>query len=79
MKMTVFWDAAQYGLVEFYRRFRGSCCHHHQGDEYEAQQPTKKLTKGGVLHKLQTSSLARFTHSCVRNALLEMVRGALKL
>jgi hypothetical protein len=42
-------------------------------------QPTKKLTKGGVLRKRNTSSLARFNHSCVRNALLEMVRGASKL
>jgi hypothetical protein len=42
-------------------------------------QPTKKLTKGGVLRKRQTSSLARFNHSCVRDALLEMVNGALKL
>jgi hypothetical protein len=42
-------------------------------------QPTKKLTKGGVLRKRQTRSLARFDHSCVRNALLEMVQGALKL
>jgi hypothetical protein len=42
-------------------------------------QPTKKLTKGGVLRKRHTSSLARFDHSCVRNALLEMVKGALKL
>jgi hypothetical protein len=41
-----------------------------------ANQPTKKLTKGGVLHKRQTSSLARFDHSCLRNALLEMVEGA---
>jgi hypothetical protein len=41
--------------------------------------PTKKLTKGGVLCKRQTSSLARSDHSCVRNVLLEMVKGALKL
>jgi hypothetical protein len=41
-------------------------------------QPTKKLTKGGVLRKRETSSLARFDHSCVRNALLEMVNGALQ-
>jgi hypothetical protein len=46
---------------------------------FETNQPTKKLTKGGVLRKRQTSSLARFNHSCVRNALLEMVKGALKL
>jgi hypothetical protein len=39
----------------------------------------KSLTKGGVLRKRQTSSLNRFDHSCVRNALLEMVKGALKL
>jgi hypothetical protein len=42
-------------------------------------QPTKKLTKGGVFRKIETSSIARFDHSCVRNALLEMVNGALKL
>jgi hypothetical protein len=41
------------------------------------QPPTRKLTTGGVLHKRQTSSLARFHHSCVRNAFLEMVKGAL--
>jgi hypothetical protein len=41
-------------------------------------QPTKKLTKGGVLCKRETSSLARFDHFCVLNALLEMVNGALK-
>jgi hypothetical protein len=40
-------------------------------------QPTKKLTKGGVKHRRETSSLARFDHSCVRNALLEMVNVAL--
>jgi hypothetical protein len=41
-------------------------------------QPTKKLTEGGVLRKRQTSSLARFDHSCLRNVLLEKVKGALK-
>jgi hypothetical protein len=51
-----------------------------QGTEVAAaNQPTKKLTEGGVLRKHQTSSLARFDHSCVRNALLEMVNGTLKL
>jgi hypothetical protein len=40
--------------------------------------PTKKLTKGGVLRKRQTSSLARFHLPCVQNALLEMVNGALE-
>jgi hypothetical protein len=32
MKMTVFWDIAPCSLVEVYRRFRGACCLHHQGD-----------------------------------------------
>jgi hypothetical protein len=43
-------------------------------------QPTnqpKRLTKGGVRRMRETSSLARSNHSCVRNALLEMVNGAL--
>jgi hypothetical protein len=33
MKMTVFWVAAPCSLAEVYRRFRGPCCLHHQGDE----------------------------------------------
>jgi hypothetical protein len=33
MKMAVFWVVAPCSLVEVYRRFRGSCCLHHQGDE----------------------------------------------
>jgi hypothetical protein len=48
-------------------------------DDKTTNQPTKKLTKGGVLRKRHTSSLARFNHSCVQNALLEMVTAALKL
>jgi hypothetical protein len=45
---------------------------------FHSNQPTKKPTKGGVLRKRETSSLARFDHSCGRNALLEMVNGTLK-
>jgi hypothetical protein len=33
LKMTIFWVVAPYSLVEVYRRFRGACCLHHQGDE----------------------------------------------
>jgi hypothetical protein len=33
MKMAVFWVVALCSLVEVYRRFRGTCCLHHQGDE----------------------------------------------
>jgi hypothetical protein len=32
VKITVFWDVAPCSLVEVYRRFRGTCCLHHQGD-----------------------------------------------
>jgi hypothetical protein len=53
---------------------------HFAGPDFKCDlQPIKKLTKGGVLRKRQTSSLARFDHSCVRNAFMEMVKGALKL
>jgi hypothetical protein len=31
MKMAVFWVVAPCSLVEFYQRFRGPCCLHHQG------------------------------------------------
>jgi hypothetical protein len=30
--MAVFWVVALCNLVEVYRRFRGSCCPHHEGD-----------------------------------------------
>jgi hypothetical protein len=43
---------------------------------HSTNQP-KRLTKGGVRRRRETSSLARSKHSCVRNALLEMVNGAL--
>jgi hypothetical protein len=34
MKMAaVFWVVAASSLVEVYRRFRGACCLHYQGDE----------------------------------------------
>jgi hypothetical protein len=31
MKMAVFWVVAACSLIEVYRRFRGTCCLHHQG------------------------------------------------
>jgi hypothetical protein len=31
-KIAVFWVVAPCSLVEVYRRFRGPCCLHHQGD-----------------------------------------------
>jgi hypothetical protein len=46
MKMAVFWVVAPCSLVDVYRRFRGTCCLHHQGDDpdhgdYRAQQPRR--------------------------------------
>jgi hypothetical protein len=31
--MAVFWVVAPCSLVEVYRRFRGPCCLHHQGED----------------------------------------------
>jgi hypothetical protein len=31
--MAILWDVAPCSLVEVYRRFRGACCLHHQGDK----------------------------------------------
>jgi hypothetical protein len=44
---------------------------------YRTGKPTKKITKGRVKRRREASFLARLGHSCVRNALLEMVDGAL--
>jgi hypothetical protein len=33
VKAAVFWVVTSSDLVEVYRRFRGACCFHHQGDE----------------------------------------------
>jgi hypothetical protein len=33
LKTAVFWVVSLYSLVDVYRRFRGVCCLHHQGDE----------------------------------------------
>jgi hypothetical protein len=38
---------------------------------------TKWVTKSGVRRRRETSSAVRFNHSCVLNALLEMVEDAL--
>jgi hypothetical protein len=32
MKIAVFWIVAPCSLVDVYRRFRGTCCLHYQGD-----------------------------------------------
>jgi hypothetical protein len=42
-----------------------------------SNQPTRKLTKGGVLRKRKFSSFARLNHYFIRNAKLESEKGAL--
>jgi hypothetical protein len=32
MKIAVFWVIAPCSLLDVYRRFRGACCRHHQGN-----------------------------------------------
>jgi hypothetical protein len=68
MFRAVFWVVLPCKMIVD-RRFRGTCCLHHQGWISRANQTKpKKLTKGGVLRWRTTSSLARLNHSCVRNA-----------
>jgi hypothetical protein len=45
--------------------------------KYHTNQPNRKGSKDGVKGRRETSSLARLHNSCVQNALLEMVNGAL--
>jgi hypothetical protein len=41
--MMAVWDVAPCSLVEVYRRFRGACCFHHQGDGLKiGVQPTSR-------------------------------------
>jgi hypothetical protein len=47
MKLAVIWVEAPCSLIEVYRRFRGTCCLHHQGvsktlPDYTAQQPRRQ-------------------------------------
>jgi hypothetical protein len=57
--------------------FRGVLCFHRQGMMWW-DQLTKKLIKGRVRHRRETSCLVKYDHSCVWNAFLEMVNVALK-
>jgi hypothetical protein len=45
MKMAVFWVIAQSCLVEVYRRFRGVCCLHHQGEKCLTHRPDDRGSK----------------------------------
>jgi hypothetical protein len=43
MKMAVYRVVAPCSLVEVYRRFRGACCLHHQGDDSSPTQKTAAI------------------------------------
>jgi hypothetical protein len=77
MRMAVLWVVVLCRLVWVSRRFRGLYCVCHVSNEWSlTNQPTsqpKKQTKGRVRCRCQTPSLATFGHSCIWNALLEMV------
>jgi hypothetical protein len=81
MKMA-FWVVAPRSLVEVYHMFQRSLLPPSSGRRVSrAPIPTtnQKANQGRSLAQAPDTSLSRFDHSCVRNALLEMVKGALKL
>jgi hypothetical protein len=43
IKLAVFWVVAPCSLIEVYRRFRGACCLHHQGDRPDDDETTQKI------------------------------------
>jgi hypothetical protein len=43
IKMSVFWIVAPCILVEVFRRFKGACCLHHQGDHRSDVRGSKHL------------------------------------
>jgi hypothetical protein len=49
LKMAVFWVVAPCRPVEVYRRFKGACCLHHQGDECPDDGGRKHLWNVGKL------------------------------
>jgi hypothetical protein len=86
--MTFFWVRPTCRLVGRSQRFREACCLHllvwndklglrGTKEGCRTNQPTERLTKGGDMRRCETSFLVRFNHSCVLNALLEMVNDAL--
>jgi hypothetical protein len=65
MKMAVFWVVVLCSLVEVYRRFRGTCRLHHQGDSspwwWRQQVPLKHRWTSTRLHSTTTQKTAIFT------------------
>jgi hypothetical protein len=61
MKMAIFWVVAPCSLVEVYRRFRGPCCLHHQGDESHFYQNTWRYnSEDGHLHTRRRENLKSY-------------------
>jgi hypothetical protein len=50
--MSVFWVVATCSLVEFYQRFRGPCCLHHQGDVISQRGSVLMHSRQAVSHLL---------------------------
>jgi hypothetical protein len=59
MEMAVFLVVAPFRLVEFYWRFIGACCLHHQGDDgaYRLHGATTRNTVIFILAAVRTSNL----------------------
>jgi hypothetical protein len=57
MKMTVFWVVVPCSLVEFYQRFRGACCLHHQGNDGGALLIEAATTSEMLVNLYQTTWL----------------------
>jgi hypothetical protein len=71
--MAVFWVAASCSLLEVYRRSRGACCFHHQGDKNIGKLLpgyTTKHTRRNHIHtrRLENQKL----HSSEFNSLRDM-------
>jgi hypothetical protein len=47
--MAVFWVAAPCSLVDFYRRFRGASCLHHQGGDRIASEDNLPILVENVI------------------------------
>jgi hypothetical protein len=70
-KMAVFWVVAPCSLVEVYKRFRGPCCLHHQGDRGKGLWNVDKLLPDytALQPRRQPSSHVRMFH--IQNHLTE--------
>jgi hypothetical protein len=72
MKMAVFWVVAACSLVEFYQRFRGPCCLHHQGDHRPddggSKGPLKRWYNSTRLHAATTQKTAIFILIAVKTS-----------